>query len=179
MNKRTPIDRLDYIEKLDPVVDRICVTYKIGQPINFSVIETGYEDCNVIIETLDNKFVAKIFSKVRSKEDIARYTTIMDKAIEADINHPPLIKTDSGNFVYTDDQANGISLVLMKFIEGGNFIELNRVPNSKERKMIIEQAVKINSIDYHPTYLFDSWAIPNIKTLFERVKNFSNQKILN
>lgn len=172
MNKKTPIDRLDYSGEPSPVVDRICVAYSIGRPTNFSVIETGYEDCNVIIETPESKFVAKIFSKGRSKEDITRYTTIMEKAVEAGVNHPPLMKTGSGDFAYTDSQANDISMVLMKFIEGKNFIELGRVPDAEERKMIIEQATKINSIDYHPPYLFDSWAIPNIKAIFEKVKQF-------
>ncbi len=172
MNKKTPIDRLNYLGDLGPVVDRICGAYSIGRSTKFSVIETGYEDCNVIIKTTEGKFVAKIFSKARSNEDISRYTTIMKKAVEAGVNHPPLMKTNSGNLVYTDNQANGISLVLMKFIEGKNFIELGRAPNAKERKLIVEQAVKINAINHHPSYLFDSWAIPNIKVMFGKVKQF-------
>lgn len=172
MEKKTPIDRLNYLGSLNPVVDRLCDAYKIGQPTNFSVIETGYEDCNVIIQTPDDKFVAKIFSRGRNQEDVVRYTTIMEKAIEAGVNHPLLIKTGNGDVVYAESQANGISLVLMKFIEGKNFFKLGRVPNTDERQMVIEQAVKVNGIDYHPPYLFDSWAIPNIKIRFEKVKRF-------
>lgn len=172
MDKKTPIDRLNYSGNLSPVVDRLCVVYKIGKPTNFSVIKTGYEDCNVIIQTPGEKYVAKIFSKGRTQENIIRYTTIMEKAIEAGVNHPPLIKTGNGDVVYTDSQANGISLVLMKFIEGKDFIELGRVPDTDERRAVIEQAVKVNRINYHPSYLFDSWAIPNIKIVFEKVKGF-------
>lgn len=172
MDKKTPVDRLNYSGDLAPVVDRLCAAYKIGQPVDFSVIETGYEDCNVIIQTSDEKWVAKIFSKDRSREDIIRYATIMEKAIEVGVNHPPLVKTGSGDVVYVDEQANGISLVLMKFVEGKSFIELGRVPSADERRMIIEQAAKVNSIDYHPPYLFDPWAIPNIKMVFEKVKRF-------
>ena len=172
MEKKTPFNRLSYSGNLGPVVDRICVAYKIGKPTNFSIIETGYEDCNVIIQTPDEKYVAKIFSKYRSQEDIVRYTTIMEKAIEAGVNHPPLIKASNGRVVFTDSQANGISLVLMKFVEGKTFIELGRVPDMDERRMVVEQAVKVNDIDYKPPYLFDSWAIPNIKIMFEKVKGF-------
>jgi len=171
-DKKTPIDRLNYSGNLSPLVDRFCIAYEVGKPTKFSVIETGYEDCNVIVETSDNKFVAKIFSKGRSQEDITRYTTIMEKAVEAGVNHPPLMKTGNGSIVYTDNQASGISLVLMKFVEGKNFIELDRVPNTDERQMVIKQAVKVNDIDYHPSYLFDYWAIPNIKVMFEKVKRF-------
>lgn len=172
MDKKTPVDRLNYSGNLSPVVERLCVAYGIGQPTDFSVIETGYEDCNVIIQAPDDRFVAKMFSKGRSPEDVVRYTTIMEKAIEAGVNHPPLIKTGNGDVVYTDSQANGISLVLMKFVEGKNFIELGRALNADERQMVIEQAAKVNGIDYRPPYLFDSWAIPNIKIMFEKVKGF-------
>ncbi|MCX6807897.1 MAG: phosphotransferase [Patescibacteria group bacterium] len=172
MQKKNPVDRLNYSGNLDPVIRRICDAYKIGKLISFSVIESGYEDCNVIVNTDGGKFVAKIFSKIRSKENIARYVTIIEKAIEAGVCHPLLIKTDSDNAVYTDNEANGISLILMKFIEGKPFIELNRIPDADELKMIIEQAVRINRIDYHPSYLFDSWAIPNIKTTLEKVEKF-------
>lgn len=172
IDKKTPINRLNYSGNLRPVVGRLCIAYRIGQPRNFSVIETGYEDCNVMIETLWGKYVAKIFSKIRSQKDIDRYSTIMEKAMDAGVNHPPLAKTGNGEVVYTDNAANGISMVLMKFIEGKTFLELDRSLDDKERQAVIEQAAKVNRIDYHPAYLFDTWAIPNIKVMFERVRKF-------
>jgi Ser/Thr protein kinase RdoA (MazF antagonist) len=60
----------------------------------------------------------------------------------------------------------------MKFIEGNTFFELDRTPDEEERRAAIEQASKINKINHHPAYLSDTWAIPNIKTMFERVKKF-------
>ena len=102
MDKQTPVDRLNYSGRLEPVVDRLCGAYKIGKPTKFSIIEVGYEDCNVIVETASGKYVAKIFSKVRSQEDIVRYSTIMDKATKAGVNHPTLLKTpDGGGFMLT------------------------------------------------------------------------------
>jgi Ser/Thr protein kinase RdoA (MazF antagonist) len=170
--KQTPLDRLDYSGDLKSVIDRIGANYGIGEISDFSLIEVGFEDCNVIIETLKDKYVAKIFSKERSQEDIVRYGAIMEKVLEAGVNHPELMRTGGGNTVYQDDEANGISLVLMKFIEGDNFLALDRTPNAEERQMVIKQAAKINKIDFHPTYLSDTWAIPNIKAMFERVKQF-------
>ena len=169
---KTPVGRLNYSGSLRPVIDRLCTAYQIGEPTDFSVIESGYEDCNVIIQTSENTYVAKIFSKIRSREDIVRYVTIMKKAVEAGVQHPPLKQTGDGNVVHVDRQANGISSVLMKFIEGKSFVELSRIPNTDERRMVIEQAVRINAINYHPSYLFDSWAIPNIHVMYEKVKGF-------
>jgi len=169
---QTPTDRLNYTGDLGPVVGRLCKIYKVGDLINFSVIGIGYEDCNVLIETSKGKYVAKIFSKDRNQEAIIRYSTIMEKALEAGVNHPPLIKTGVGEFVFSDSHANGISMVLMKFVSGNTFLEFNRAPNQEELQAVIEQAAKVNKINYQPLYLFDSWAIPNIKQMLDRVKQY-------
>ena len=172
MDKKTPADRLNYIGDLDPVVKRLSSIYQIGDLIDFSVIGVGYEDCNVIVNSSEGKFVAKIFSKVRTPQDINRYTTIMEKAVEAGVNHPSLIKTKDDSVVCTDTLSNGISMVLMEFIDGKSFLELERIPNKVELQRVLEQAAKINGINFQPPYLFDSWAIPNIKTMFDKVKEF-------
>ncbi|HNW20193.1 MAG TPA: phosphotransferase [bacterium] len=164
--------RLGYTGNLDPVIERLCEAYGIGESVHFSIIAVGYEDCNVTIETQSGKYVAKIFSKERNKETISRYVEIMTKVLDAGVNHPPLIRTGEGKVIYCDDQADGISMVLMDFIGGETFFELDRAPDNAELKLIIEQAAKINGIDYHPIFLFDGWAIPNIEVMFDKVKNF-------
>lgn len=172
MDKKTPINRLNYSGSLQPVVTRLCGAYGVVEPKDFSVFDVGYEDCNVLVVTPDRKYVAKIFSKGRSEEDITRYSTVMEYAVEAGVNHPPLIKSGDGNIVYTDTQANGISMVLMQFVEGKSFMELDRSLNQEELRAVVEQAAKVNKIDYKPPYLFDSWAIPNIHKMFERVQEY-------
>lgn len=172
IDKKTPVDRLNYSGSLDPIVKRLSDAYQIGEPTDFSVIEVGYEDCNVIVTTPKDKYVAKIFSKVRTPQDIIRCSTIMKKAIEAGVNHPALLKTSDADIVYTDAQTNGISMVLMQFVEGKSFMELDRAPNEEELQRVLEQAAKVNQIDYRPPYLFDSWAIPNIKVMFDKVVGF-------
>lgn len=172
MDKRTPTDRLNFEGRLDPVVNRLCVAYGVGDPVDFSVISVGYEDCNVVITTPKDKYVAKIFSKGRTPQDIARYSNIMEKAVEAGVTHPPLIRTTSGSVIYTDSQANSLSMVLMGFIEGKSFLELNRAPNAEELQKVLEQAARVNRIGHHPPYLFDSWAIPNIQVMSDKVKEY-------
>lgn len=172
------IDRLNYSGDLAPLVERVCSAYDIGALKSFSVIETGYEDCNVLIGASGGKVVAKMFAKFRSREDILRYVGVMEKVLAAGVNHPPLLKTVRGEILYTDSKASGISMVLMKFIEGENFISLGRVPNEEELQNIIAQAAKINTIDFHPPYVFDSWAIPNIEATFDKVKCFIESRDL-
>lgn len=166
---QTPADRLNYTGDLTPVVERVCEAYGIGQLTASSIVEVGYEDCNVIIETDQAKFVAKMFSKIRTPDDITRYASTMEKVVEAGVHHPELLKTDTGQATFSD---SGITLVLMRFVEGKSFLELDRAPDDEERKAVLEQAAKVNGIDYGPPYLFDSWAIPNIHTMFEKVKQY-------
>lgn len=166
---QTPTDRLSYTGDLEPVIRRLCEMYGIGTPNNHSVIGVGYEDCNVIIDTEQDRFMAKMFAKTRMPDEIVRYTGNMQKVVEAGVHHPELVRTPTGEMAYTD---SGITLVLMRFVEGKTFFELDRLPNDEERKAIIEQAAKINSIDYKPPYLFDSWAIPNIRVMFNKVVKF-------
>jgi len=169
MSEQKPTDRLAYSGDLEPVIDRLCVAYNVGTPVGSSVVGVGYEDCNVILETDQDKYLAKMFAKTRSAEDIARYTTIMQKVVEAGVNHPELLTTSSGEVTYTD---SGITLVLMRFVEGNTFFELDRAPDADERKAVLEQAALVNGVDYKPTYLFDSWAIPNIRAMFDKVRRF-------
>lgn len=167
--QQKPIDRLAYSGDLEPVIDRLCEAYGVGTPASSNIIEVGYEDCNVVVETDQNKYLAKMFAKSRTAEEIARYTTTMQKVVEAGVHHPELLTTSSGEVVYKD---NGITLVLMRFVEGKTFFELDQAPDAEERKAVVEQAAKVNSIDYKPGYLFDSWAIPNIREMFDKVRQF-------
>lgn len=169
MSEQKPTDRLAYSGSLDPVIERLCAAYDVGLPTGSSVIEVGYEDCNVILETDQDKYLAKMFAKTRTAEEIARYTTTMQKVIEAGVHHPELLTTSSGEVAYTD---SGITLVLMRFVEGKTFFELDQAPDAEERKAVLEQAAKVNGIDYKPVYLFDSWAIPNIRVMLEKVRQF-------
>ena len=123
----------------------------------------------MIIDSGNGRFLAKMFAKTRTPEAVNRYVTIMTKVVEAGVNHPKLVATTNGKKIYKDAD---ISLVLMPYVEGKTFLELDRVPNDDELKAIVEQAAKVNNIDYKPPYLYDSWAIPNLKIMFERVKQF-------
>lgn len=166
---QTPADRLNYTGDLTPVIERVCETYGVGQLSASSIVEVGYEDCNVVIETDQAKFVAKMFAKTRTPEDITRYATTMEKVVQAGVHHPELLTTDAGETTYSD---SGVTLVLMRFVEGRSFLELDRSPSDEERKAVLEQAAMVNSIDYEPPYLFDSWAIPNIHAMLEKVEQY-------
>lgn len=168
MTKNIFQNRINYSGDLKILIKKICDFYNVGKLKSFSIIQTGFEDCNIILETEKGKFVAKIFAKYRKKEDIARYANIMQEVFEARINHPKLFKNIKNKIVSKIDK---ISLVLMEFC-GKTFFELNRVPNESELDRIVKIASKINKTNYKPKYIYDSWAIPNIIKVYEKVKKY-------
>lgn len=174
MTENSPaLERLKYTGDIAPVLERTTEAFGAGSFRNFSIIGVGYEDCNVKVETERGKYVAKIFQKERTSENIKRYSTIMRKALEAGVNHPKIHEGQGGEMVFYDSEKSGLSLVLMDFVEGKTFFEMGRrPPTDEERRLILEQAVRVNSIDYHPIYNKDSWAVPNIQEMFDRVREF-------
>lgn len=165
------LDRINYSGDISQVIKRLSNAYDIGDVIDFSIIEIGFEDCNIIVTTKKEKYVVKIFSKERTEEDILRYSKIMEEAFKSGANHPELLKTVEGNLVFSDSQVNNISMVLMKFINGKTFLETNSTPDIEDLKNIINQVIKKSEIEYKPPYVFDSWAIPNIEEVFNEIKN--------
>lgn len=170
----TPVDRLNYSGDLRPIIERLAQSFSIGTVQDFSVFKIGFEDCNVKIITDQGRYVAKIFSKKRSVEDVQRYVHIMEEVVAAGVHHPKLFFTSEQTVLYTDSEYPELRLVLMEYIEGKTFLELNQAPNDKERLEVLHQAALINGIQFHPSYLFDSWAIPNIQSMFERTKKYIN-----
>src|SRR5260370_8748454 len=71
----------------------------------------GFEDCNVVIQTSNNKYLAKIFAKNRNQEAIDRYITIMEKAVTAGVNHPSLLKTCDRSEEHTSELQSHLNLV--------------------------------------------------------------------
>jgi Ser/Thr protein kinase RdoA (MazF antagonist) len=164
-----PTDRLEYDGDFSDVVNDLADLYEIGKVTAFDAIEIGYEDCNVAIETDSGKYVAKIFAKTRSEQDVERYSAIMQRVVNAGVSHPGLLSTSEGDLVA---RVKGLSAVLMTFVDGKTFYELDRAPNELELQEVIKQTKKINAIEYRPEYLFDSWAIPNIREMLEKVRQF-------
>lgn len=95
--------------------------------------------------------------------------TNIERAIAGGVNHPELMLAN-GQALYHDIDS-GVKMVVMRFIAGKTFYDLSITPSDDDLALIAAEAVKINNIDYDPPYLFDSWAIPNMQWMFDKVKN--------
>lgn len=168
MSESDPLARINHNSNLTSILGDACDDYQLGALEGFSVITTGYEDCNIITKTESGQFLAKIFSKDRSLVDITRYTKIISHVVAAGVSHPEPLLTSGSKMLH---RGLGVSLIMQEFIEGSTFYDLQRGPSPDELDLITEQAAKINKIDYRPPFYEDSWAVPSINKMFEKVKN--------
>lgn len=162
-------NRIDFQGDYGQLIKRIADVYKLGSVLSHSVVEVGFEDFNVKISTENGDFLAKIFSKNRTADEIARNVTNIERAIAGGVNHPELMLSD-GQALHHDIDS-GVKMVVMRFIAGKTFYDLAITPGADDLAKIAAEAVKINMIDYDAPYLFDSWAIPNMQWMFDKVKD--------
>jgi len=163
-------NRINFNGDLNQLINRTATSYSLGSVVSHSVVEVGFEDFNVKISTGQGDYLAKIFSKNRTADEIARNVTNIEMAIAGGVNHPELLLAN-GRVLHSDVDS-GLNMVVMRFIAGKTFYELSVTPGADDLALIAAEAVKINSIHYEPPYLFDSWAVPNMHQMFKKVKDY-------
>lgn len=163
-------NRINFRGDFNQLIERISASYKLGNVSGHSVVEVGFEDFNVKISTQQGDYLAKIFSKNRTSDEIIRNVTNIERAIAGGVNHPELMLCN-GSALYSDVDST-LKMVVMRYIAGKTFYDLSLTPSDDDLAMIAAEAVKINKIDYSPPYLFDSWAIPNMQWMFDKVKDY-------
>ncbi len=157
----------------EPVIADVANAFNLGRVTNSSVLEVGYEDCNIKLETKQGKFVCKAFANFRDAGQINRYVEIMKAVVAGGVHHPALHQADDRE-LYT--HPSGISAVVMDFIEGETYFDNKTIPTDDELELIAAEAVKIHSLDLRPTFLFDSWAIPHIHKMYDLTEPYLDEE---
>jgi Ser/Thr protein kinase RdoA (MazF antagonist) len=153
--------RISYSDSLEGLLQLVISAYSFGTYASHRVMEVGYEDLNVALYTETGSYLVKFFSSSRTDSDCKRYVDTMRIAVENGINHPKLYRSDSGHLTVLQQNGNAIRLAVIEYVEGKTFFDLNRKPTSDEKQFIIQQAATIHRIDYHPEFVYDSWATCN------------------
>lgn len=164
------LDRLNHHGDVLPILERACVAFGLGKLQSHELIEVGFEDYNVKLDTDKNTVVLKIFSKYRDETEIQRNVSILGALDNSDINHPKLHKKINGDIFYKDE--TGLGMVAMDYIDGTTFYSERSLPSKAQLDLIAREAVKINKLDIKPEFIFDKWAIPNIHWMYDKVKQY-------
>ena len=165
--------RLEKPEALRGALQEVFDRCGLGCVAEYTLVDVGFEDYNVIVvNEVGQRYFVKVLAKSRTYEEIARYASIIEAAIAAGVNHPPMYRDEQGSLRI--DTAS-MSMFVMDVVDGRTFYESETVPNDEQLKKIMDQVVKISRIPLVPTYEYDGWAIPNIREMHRKVSSHIDQ----
>jgi Ser/Thr protein kinase RdoA (MazF antagonist) len=151
---------------LPELVTHVAAEYGLGDVGDWSVLTTGYEDCNIDLRAQRMRVVIKVFAVGRPAGIAARTAGVIASVREAGVRHPRLHADAAGSDVHEYD---GHRLLVMDFAPGQTFYDLGRPPDEAELARVVEQAVRIHGSGARPEPVFDSWAIANLVPLAGQV----------
>jgi Ser/Thr protein kinase RdoA (MazF antagonist) len=136
--------------------------YRLGAVGDWSVLTTGYEDCNIDLRARRARVVIKVFAVGRPAGIAARTAGVIASVRAAGVRHPRLHADAANRDVHRYD---GHQLLVMDFAPGQTFYDLGRPPDEAELARVLEQAARIHGSAARPEPVFDSWAIANLVPL--------------
>lgn len=164
-------ERIEYQGDLERLFIPVAQDFKLGKLISYKPILQGYEDFNVVLETGTGKYLVKAMASFRSDEEARQYAGTIRAAIDNGVSHPKLYEGPRGDLYSTNLDDKNIRLVVMDYVDGSDFYGSGEKPNEEEIVFLSQQAAKINKLNLHPKFIYDSWAIPNFLKEYEGVKN--------
>jgi homoserine kinase type II len=160
--------RINYTGDIREISMQICKDYSLGDFKSNHLILVGYEDSNFILETSKGKYFVKIFAKFRNLEDCKRYIEVMEKAMDAKIAAPKLLKSNQGHLYITKINEIKLRLCVAEFINGKTLFESKEKLSHEEVKFLAHQISLINQLDLKPKVIYDAWAITNFLKEFKK-----------
>ena len=168
MEYRSVFERINHVNNIEEIAKKICKIYKIGEYMKHKIIEIGYEDFNVILDTTFGRYFVKILNKDRTDEECKRLANICDIARNNGIHVPMIYKNNNELLSEIYEKNTKLRILLMEYINGSNMYELGRNLTLEEIKQVASQAAKINQIDFKINSYYDEWTITNFKREYER-----------
>ena len=135
-------------EELKNILEIIISDYKFASIKTFHVIETGYEDFNVYLETLNNKYVVKFFSNERTMDNINHYIKIVDLITKQDyLSIPKVYKNNNKILGEIDYNGDKIYYFVMEYINGKTIYDLDKDVDLKTIIKIVFDILKYNCVN--------------------------------
>ena len=157
---------------LKNISERICESYNLGEFISNELITIGYEDYNYYLTTSKGKYCVKIFSKIRTEEDIKNYLDRIRAVANSEINAPKPFLIDNDIVLSLDYEGNHYDICVFEYINGKNFFELGEKPSKDVIREIARQTAIINNLDIKPNFIYDTWAIVNFEDEYKEKRKY-------
>lgn len=168
MEYRAIFERINHVDNITEIAKKICEIYQIGEYVKHKIIEIGYEDFNVVLDTTYDRYFVKILNKDRTDEECKRLAKIYDVARNNGIHVPMIYKNNNELLSEIREKDTKLRILLMEYITGSNMYELGRNLTLEEIKQVANQATKINQIDFKVNSYYDEWTLTNFKREYER-----------
>lgn len=168
MEYRDVYERINNINVLDTILEKICDKYEIGKYLEHKIIQTGYEDFNISILTTKGKYFIKILNKERTDKECQRLAKIYYTARNNNINVPQIYKVKNDYVLKIKIQNETIRVILMEYIDGINMYESGRKLTLEEIGQVAYQAANIDKINFQVEPYYDEWTLTNFKIEYKK-----------
>lgn len=163
--------RVSNTEDIKYILKEVCIAYKIGEYKKHKIVEIGYEDFNVILDTTFGKYFVKILNEDRTNEECQRLANIYETSRKNNINVPKIYKNDNKLILKVNRKNTVLRILLMEYIKGINMYELGRELTLEEIRQVAIQASNINRIDFKVEPYYDEWTLTNFKSEYDKKCN--------
>ncbi len=173
-------DRIDSIENIQTLIEEVLKIYEKPELEKYKILEIGYEDFNVIVETKIDNYFLKIFRNSRDDNEVENMVERIIAATKVGVSTPIVYKNPKTNKYWTEIKIDKsrFRLCLMQHINGQDFFSLHQKPNNEELLQIAQIAAQVSKTDYKPTFVYDSWAITSFLQEFEKKEKYLKGKDL-
>lgn len=179
MDKDRFFDRIDKIEDIGILSEQVCKEYNLGDYIDTSIIEIGYEDFNAIITTSMGKYFMKVFRNSRDDEEVREVIERAYVAEQSGVRSLKVLKNSNENIITNINYNNSnFRLAIMEYIEGSNFFQLDREATLDELLKIADLASEFGNINYKPNFIYDTWAISSFIEEFDKKKQYVSKEYM-
>lgn len=151
------LDRTNLSIPFSEVIFYIEQTFpSLGKIQEYTPINEGYEDANILLTTDKGKYVLKLFLKERSQKNIQDYINVLSGLNSKSIPTIQLVKSTHGYL----EQINNTFFMITEFFEGSNFTETT--PTLEDIRIITSYLAQINTLQLHVEECYDSWGNKNL-----------------
>ena len=177
--KSSYYNRIDEIDDISILSKLVCQEYQLGTYKDTFVIEIGYEDFNAIITSETGKYLMKVFNNSRDDEEVYNCIKRGFIAWKNNVEAPKVYKNKNGDIVTTIIYKEAkFRVSVLEYIDGLNFFALGRKPTMDELNRIIHIACCLNQLSYEPPFIYDTWAISNFCSEYEKKRQYLDQEYI-
>jgi Ser/Thr protein kinase RdoA (MazF antagonist) len=151
--KRTNL-RVSFEEFLNEVQSKF---NSIGKVENYSPINEGDEDANIILNTSSGKYVLKIFFAERDLKNIISYLKILRECKDVGVQTTEILTDFNNGLGLFENNEVKTYYIITKFFKGKNF--QNITPIIEDIKKVTQYLSKLNTLSFEVDREYDSWGI--------------------